>query len=748
MSGSDVVIAEETDPVTAITAALPAPAPFKGYVDLFGYDTRAGGWFFAGWTTRRDNIIQQMQSVEAQFSHGSQGQIAASLFYSRDDLSDDGVGFLIFLPSEIVTGAFFVCLRFGFEGQVEHLYPAMLAAELPERMLISKLNFILSLCEPSPEQRNVARLLEHPSSADGNGYVEYFGYHAGAGGWFLSGWVSHAWGDRQAADRILVSFEAGDVRGEAVSVLFTRTDLSEHARGVIVFVPAPQGTLGPLVALQINTDGMRTALLPSSDIKQLRESELAMRVRANLKQTKPGLQHDRFVNLLARRAYAGEDTLETLAPAAFVFVDEAIQCGADGLVLMGWMLVKPGEIRAIRVRCGEQFRVLDPNSFVRIERHDVLTEFAKYGFDDANCGFIAYLPLAVEPQERLYLEIETQRFEIAYGNIRPPSRAGMSAIKQLLSVVDPRFGDIQPAFDRVLGPAVAALNQARLAVPVGAQVVEYGRVPAQPKFSLIVPLYGRLDFAEYQIALFSTRPEFAGVEIIYVLDEPARRREAQNLFASIYERFLIPFRAVLLERNVGFAPANNAGLLYAHGEYIVYLNSDVFPGTQDWLEQLCARLEEDATLGAVGPLLLFEDGSVQHCGMYFERLAEYGDWFFCQHHDKGLRYGGGTQLQYFDSITGACIMMRRDLAVSLGGFDEIYAIGDFEDSDLCLKLRAQGYRCAVDPMVRLFHLERKSQLTGALLWRANLTAYNAWQHDRRWGRTIDELQHETTGGRG
>jgi hypothetical protein len=51
-------------------------------------------------------------------------------------------------------------------------------------------------------------------------------------------------------------------------------------------------------------------------------------------------------------------------------------------------------------------------------------------------------------------------------------------------------------------------------------------------------------------------------------------------------------------------------------------------------------------------------------------------------------------------------------------------------------------------MVRLFHLERKSQLTGALLWRANLTAYNAWQHDRRWGRTIDELQHETTGGRG
>ena len=148
-------------------------------------------------------------------------------------------------------------------------------------------------------------------------------------------------------------------------------------------------------------------------------------------------------------------------------------------------------------------------------------------------------------------------------------------------------------------------------------------------------------------------------------------------------------------------------------------------------------------MGVVGPLLLFEDGAVQHRGMYFEQLEEYGNWFFCQHLDKGLRYSGNGEMEYFISITGACMMLRRELAVQVGGFDETYAIGDFEDSDLCLKLVTQGYKCGVDPSVVLYHLERKSQLSGALTWRANLTAYNAWQHERRWAKTIAQKQmHE------
>jgi GT2 family glycosyltransferase len=82
------------------------------------------------------------------------------------------------------------------------------------------------------------------------------------------------------------------------------------------------------------------------------------------------------------------------------------------------------------------------------------------------------------------------------------------------------------------------------------------------------------------------------------------------------------------------------------------------------------------------------------------------------------------------------MVLERNLAERVGGFDEIYAIGDFEDSDLCLKLRTLGYGCAVDTDVRLYHLERKSQESSAAAWRLNLTIYNAWQHQRRWATTI------------
>ena len=219
-----------------------------------------------------------------------------------------------------------------------------------------------------------------------------------------------------------------------------------------------------------------------------------------------------------------------------------------------------------------------------------------------------------------------------------------------------------------------------------------------------------------------------------MLDDPPKRAEALALFHSVHQRLGVPFRAVLLERNVGFAPASNIGLDHTHGAFIVYLNSDVFPDTLDWLERLACTLEADETLGAVGPLLLYEDGAVQHRGMYFERLAEYGGWFFCQHLGKGLRYNGNDTVRRFLTITGACMMMR------LGGFDEGYVIGDFEDSDLCLKIQEAGLFCAVDPTVRLYHLERKSQNFAAYHWRMNLTAYNAWRHQRRWSGVIEAAQ--------
>ena len=292
----------------------------------------------------------------------------------------------------------------------------------------------------------------------------------------------------------------------------------------------------------------------------------------------------------------------------------------------------------------------------------------------------------------------------------------------------------------MFGPAITLLNNDRLRRPPGFQEITFGTPPAKPALSIIVALYGRLDFMEYQLGFASRHTPSFPVEYLYVLDDPGKKRECESLCASLFQRFGIPIRLIELDRNMGFAPANNVGLDLARGEHVCFLNSDVFAGTDDWMERMVARLKANPRLGAVGPLLLYEDDCVQHQGMNFERLPLFADWHFPMHIRKGWRPPEGDTLLPALAITGACMVMRRSLAQEFGGFDESYIIGDFEDSDLCLKLRERNLTCAVDLAARLYHLERQSQAGTQNLWRMNLTVYNAWVHERRWGETLKSLE--------
>jgi len=267
-------------------------------------------------------------------------------------------------------------------------------------------------------------------------------------------------------------------------------------------------------------------------------------------------------------------------------------------------------------------------------------------------------------------------------------------------------------------------------------VIPFGPPPASPTLSLIIPLHGRLDFMEYQLALFSRGAQAHNHDILYVLDDPPKRRAAEVLAASCIARFGIPFRLVVLGRNAGYAAANNAGLALARGRHVALVNSDVFPTAADDFDRLAARLDADPGLGAVGPLLLFEDGAVQHQGMAFERLPEYAGLHFPLHPRKGLLPPSGHGLHPVAAITGACMVLPRDLLQSMNGLDEAFLIGDFEDADLCLRLATAGKRVAVDYGVRMHHLERQSQAGAEQRWRMNLTLTNAWTHEQRWGATL------------
>lgn len=568
-----------------------------------------------------------------------------------------------------------------------------------------------------------------------SGFVDFFGYCASAGGWLFCGWMPRPpRTDGGSSVEFLAEFERGRKEGHATLCFYQRDDLGARGIGIVVFAPLSGRNIGPLQSIMMDVNGIVYQALAGHTSRQFADRELVERVRPHL------LSHgfadasrEELLTLLSRPGYTGQDTLSSLTETVMIEVDEAILCPPDGVLLMGWQLSAPGSVKSIRVRSAHLSGGFSLDDVIPLMRHDVISAVgADLGFFDPRCGFIAYVPGAISPGDAVYLEVELHSGEVGFKGVKLSRRSGMPAVRRALEVVDVRYSEVNEAFDRILGPAVRALNDARLATPAVPSEIVFGPQPENPESTLIIPLYGRIDFVEYQMAFFSRNPHVREMEILYVLDDPPKRRELEGLAQSVYERFQIPFRLLLLSSNLGFAPANNVGLRAARGKYICYLNSDIFPITPDWMEQLVERLKQNPEIGIIGPQLLFEDGSVQHEGCFYRPIAEFANWMFVEHENKGRRPTDKRGLHHHDAITGACMVLERSLATELGGFDEVYIVGDFEDSDLCLKIRERGLKCTVDHEVQLYHLERKSQIGPGQLWRMNLTLYNAWVHQRRW----------------
>lgn len=156
---------------------------------------------------------------------------------------------------------------------------------------------------------------------------------------------------------------------------------------------------------------------------------------------------------------------------------------------------------------------------------------------------------------------------------------------------------------------------------------------------------------------------------------------------------------VLNTRNLGFGVANNQAAARARGRHLVFLNQDalVEPG---WLPPLLDRIDADGRIGAVGPKLLFPDGSLQCAGALLSRSGS-GNCYGTGDNPGQAEYGVARVVDY---LAGACLVVRRSAFQQVGGFDAAYGLAYFEDADLCLSLAAHGYRCVYEPRSSVTHL--------------------------------------------
>ena len=219
---------------------------------------------------------------------------------------------------------------------------------------------------------------------------------------------------------------------------------------------------------------------------------------------------------------------------------------------------------------------------------------------------------------------------------------------------------------------------------------------ASPLVSIIIPVHNQWSFTHS--CLTSIQTNSSGVSYEVLIADDVSTDETCNIGEVV-----TGVKVVRQPTNLGFLQNCNIAAESARGKYLLFLNNDtnVQPG---WLESLTALMESDETIGIAGAKLVYPDGRLQEAGGIIWRDA------------SGWNFGWGDDpekpefnyVKDVDYVSGASLMVRRDLWEKVGGFDGRFAPAYYEDTDLAFQARRLGYRVVYQPRSVVVHFEGKS----------------------------------------
>ncbi|MFZ0255868.1 MAG: glycosyltransferase family 2 protein [Gammaproteobacteria bacterium] len=235
--------------------------------------------------------------------------------------------------------------------------------------------------------------------------------------------------------------------------------------------------------------------------------------------------------------------------------------------------------------------------------------------------------------------------------------------------------------------------------------VHYALPQSCPLASIIVPTRDRLEHLQPCVESLLGNTTYREFELV-VVDNQSSDPDTLTYLEEIARRK--PVRVLHYAHPFNFSAINNFAVREARGEFVCLLNNDTEVISPDWLEEMLSRLLQPE-VGAVGAKLYFADGRVQHGG---DTVGPGG----CANHlhhllprDAPGYLSRAVLAQDLSAVTGACLMTRRALYLSLGGLNEKDLPIAFNDVDYCLRLREANWRVVWTPYAALYHHESVSR---------------------------------------
>jgi len=211
--------------------------------------------------------------------------------------------------------------------------------------------------------------------------------------------------------------------------------------------------------------------------------------------------------------------------------------------------------------------------------------------------------------------------------------------------------------------------------------------------SIIIPVFNHKKMTERCIDSIINNT-LADFEIVIV------DNGSEEQISDTYKKKVVYHR---LDKNIFFAAGCNFGATKAQYSNLCFLNNDtlVHAGWDDCVEYL----DNNPNVGLVGPKLLYPNNTIQHAGVQILGTNINGNVFDHRYRHQPSNFPPANQVRGYQSITGACIFIRKADWEQIGGFNTDYHNG-YEDSDLCFKVRFNLHKDVVYyPVATVTHLE-------------------------------------------
>ena len=261
---------------------------------------------------------------------------------------------------------------------------------------------------------------------------------------------------------------------------------------------------------------------------------------------------------------------------------------------------------------------------------------------------------------------------------------------------------------------IRALNAhlKRIGIPaVGSKNRQEGRfslkfdLPEKPLVTVLIPNRDHPEDLRRAAESVYEKTSYGNVEVL-VIENQSTDPETFRLYEELAKKYP-SFRILAVSGPFNYARYHNEAAEEARGEYLLLLNNDTEILTADFIDRLVGQSLFPKT-GAVGGKALYPDGTVQHAGIVT------GEGGIAFHPFKGIPKDAPDFMaraltpMNVSAVTGACLMIRKDLYEAVGGMDENLSVA-LNDVDLCFKLREKGYRITVDQEALLTHYESLSR---------------------------------------